>query len=80
MMTENTKKDPDFEQTLAELEKLVEQLETGELSLDESLAGFKRGIELSRRCQNVLDKAQQTVEQLVNPDDEDSVTDFKVDA
>jgi len=67
MMTENTKKDPDFEQTLAELEKLVEQLETGELSLDESLAGFKRGIELSRRCQNVLDKAQQTVEQLVQP-------------
>jgi len=79
-MTEKSEKEPDFEQTLAELEKLVDRLEKGDLSLDESLEGFKRGIELSRQCQSALDQAQQTVEKLVNPEDEDSVTDFDADA
>lgn len=79
-MSENSKKDPDFERTLAELEKLVEQLEKGDMSLNESLAGFKRGIELSRQCQSALDQAQQTVEKLVDPEDEDSLTDLDADA
>lgn len=63
---------PDFENALKELESLVEQLESGELNLDQSLDRFKRGVELTRHCQDVLDKAQQTVEQLLNPDDESS--------
>ena len=70
----NDKKDtlPDFEKSLEELETLVEQLESGDLSLDDSLAQFKRGVELTRHCQTVLEKAQQTVEKLVDPDDEAS--------
>jgi len=79
-MSKKTEAGPDFEKTLAELEKLVVNLEEGELSLDESLSGFKRGIELTRRCQTVLDNAQQTVEQLINPEDEDSLTPFEPDA
>jgi len=79
-MSKKTEAGPDFEKTLAELEKLVANLEEGELSLDESLSGFKRGIELTRRCQTVLDNAQQTVEQLINPEDEDSLTPFEPDA
>lgn len=71
-MNDKTDKQPDFEKALAELESLVEQLESGDLSLDESLGHFKRGIELTRRCQTVLDQAQQTVEQLMNADDESS--------
>ena len=63
---------PDFEKSLAELEQLVEQLESGDLSLDESLKQFRRGVELTRHCQGVLEKAQQTVEQLVDPEDESS--------
>lgn len=70
----------DFEKTLAELEELVEKLEQGDQSLDESLAGFKRGIELTRQCQMVLDTAQQTVQQLINPEDEESLTPFDPDA
>lgn len=70
---------PDFEQALAELEGLVEQLEKGDLSLDESLKQFKRGVELTRRCQKILDQAQQTVEQLMNPDDESSAVPFDSD-
>lgn len=65
-------KAPDFEAALAELETLVERLEKGELSLDDSLAQFKRGVELTRRCQKILDEAQQVVEQLTDNEDESS--------
>ena len=67
-----TGKEPDFEEALAELEGLVSRLENGELSLDESLKQFKRGVELTRRCQKILDEAQQIVEQLSKPEDEPS--------
>lgn len=79
-MSKKTAATPEFEKTLAELEKLVVNLEKGELSLDESLSGFKHGIELTRQCQAVLDNAQQTVEQLMNNDDEDSLKPFQPDA
>jgi exodeoxyribonuclease VII small subunit len=79
-MNKKTEAGPDFEKTLAELEKLVLNLEEGDLSLDESLSGFKHGIELTRQCQSVLDNAQQTVEQLTNIDDEDSLKMFDPDA
>lgn len=71
-MNEKQEKLPDFEKSLEELERLVEQLESGDLSLDESLKRFRRGVELTRHCQGVLEKAQQTVEQLLDPADERS--------
>jgi exodeoxyribonuclease VII small subunit len=76
MMKENTGKLPDFEKALEELEALVEQLESGDLSLDESLKQFKRGVELTRHCQGVLDSAQQTVQKLTDTDDESSAIPF----
>ena len=79
-MSKKTKAEPDFEKTLAELEKLVVNLEEGDLSLDESLSGFKQGIELTRQCQSVLDNAQQTVEQLLDTEDEESLKPFEPDA
>lgn len=79
-MSKKTELTPDFEKTLAELEKLVVNLEEGDLSLDESLSSFKHGIELTRQCQIVLDDAQQTVEQLINNDDEESLKPFEPDA
>ncbi len=78
-MSKKTEVRPDFEKTLAELEKLVADLEQGELSLDESLSGFKRGIELTRQCQSVLDSAQQTVEKLIDSNDESSLKTFEPD-
>ena len=78
-MSKKTEAGPNFEETLAELEKLVKNLEEGELSLDESLSGFKRGIELTRQCQSVLDNAQQTVEQLLDNEDEESLKPFEPD-
>ena len=72
--------EPSFEVTLEELEKLVVDLEEGDQSLDASLTGFKRGIELTRQCQSMLDNAQQTVDQLMDPEDEDSAAPFDPDA
>jgi len=80
IMSKDSKPEPDFEKTLAELEKLVERLEQGDLSLDESLSGFKQGIELTRQCQSVLDNAEQTVQQLLDNQDEDSLEPFDPDA
>ena len=75
-MKEKTQEVPDFEKALAELETLVEQLESGDLSLDQSLQQFKRGVELTRHCQSVLEQAQQTVEQLLDPADASSAVPF----
>jgi exodeoxyribonuclease VII small subunit len=53
-----------FEKALAELEKIVERMETGELSLEQALATHKRGLELARFCQQRLEAAQQQVKVL----------------
>jgi exodeoxyribonuclease VII small subunit len=54
----------DFEQALAELEKIVARMESGELSLEQALATHKRGLELARFCQQKLEAAQQQVKVL----------------
>ena len=79
-MSKKAKSNIDFEKTLVELETLVEKLEKGDLSLDESLSGFQQGVELTKQCQTVLDEAQQTVDQLTNPEDEGTLAPFKPDA
>jgi exodeoxyribonuclease VII small subunit len=79
-MSKKSDAGPDFEKMLAKLEKLVVNLEEGDLSLDESLSGFKQGIELTRQCQSVLDDAQQTIEQLTNNEDQESIKPFDPDA
>lgn len=56
---------PDFEASLAELEAIVEKLEQGELSLDDSLKQFERGVQLTRICQAALAQAEQKVEILL---------------
>ncbi len=50
-----------FEQALAELEKIVARMEGGQLSLEDTLAAHKRGLELAKQCQVRLEKAQQQV-------------------
>ncbi|MDZ7809677.1 MAG: exodeoxyribonuclease VII small subunit [Arhodomonas sp.] len=61
---------PDFETALAELEQLVARMEGGELSLEESLRAFERGVYLTRICQKALDEAEQKVEILLGGDQE----------
>ena len=51
-----------FEKDLEKLEQTVEALETGGLSLDESLKRFEEGIRLARRCEKALAEAEQKIE------------------
>lgn len=55
----------DLEQALRELESLVNKMEAGELSLDESLKHFERGVALTRACQKALGEAEQRVKILL---------------
>jgi len=70
------KKAPDFEQSLAELQTLVERLESGELSLEDSLGAFEQGIRLTRECQGALAQAEQKVQILLEKDGELSAAPF----
>lgn len=66
---ENGRDDLDFESAVKELEALVDALESGDLSLADSLSRFERGVELSRHCHTLLEQARQTVTVLLDPDD-----------
>jgi len=61
---------PDFEAALEELEKIAETMESGDQSLEEALASFQRGIELTRACQKGLQEAEQRVEKLMRENDQ----------
>lgn len=50
-----------FEESMAELEQLVETMEKGELTLEQSLETFERGVKLTRICQKALEEAEQKV-------------------
>lgn len=67
-MTENNQEPASFEAALAELESLVERMEGGDLSLEESLKSFEQGIALTRSCQQALATAEQKVEMLSGSD------------
>jgi exodeoxyribonuclease VII small subunit len=62
----------DFEKSLAELEKLVEQMEQGELSLEQSLAHFEQGVRLTRSCQQALEQARLKVDELLSTNQDDA--------
>lgn len=59
------KQAPTFEQSLNDLQALVERLESGDLSLEESLATFEQGIALTRECQSALQDAEQRIQLLL---------------
>ena len=67
---------PDFEQSLTELEALVEKLEQGDVPLEDALKTFERGVALTRQCQTALRTAQQKVEVLLNKNGQETVAPF----
>lgn len=69
-MVKKTKK---FEEAMSELEQIVQQLERGDVPLDEALAKFKEGIELSQFCNETLMKAEETVSQMITIKDDSTV-------
>ena len=65
-MTDTSPQDLSFEDALNQLEDLVEMMERGEMSLEDSLSSFERGVALTRRCEAALKAAEQKVEILSN--------------
>lgn len=76
-MTRKKSSTPGFEESLAALEKLVEQMEQGDLSLEDSLQHFEQGVRLSRSCQQALREAEQKVTILMQKNDQDSIEPFE---
>lgn len=65
-----------FEAALAELSQIVEQMEQGDLSLEDSLKKFERGVTLARACQTLLKAAEQKVQILVEQNGQSTLTTF----
>ena len=64
--SQNTAAGFDFESAMVELEGLVTAMEEGELSLEESMKAFEKGVKLTRQCQQALKEAEQKVQVLLN--------------
>jgi exodeoxyribonuclease VII small subunit len=65
-----------FEATLEELDSIVQQLEEGDLALEDALKGFERGVSLAREGQSKLTQAEQRVSILLDKDDHAALTAF----
>lgn len=67
-MTTSRKRAPDLEKSLTALETIVQQLEDGDIPLEEALKQFEKGVKLSRDCQTALRAAEQRVKILLDGD------------
>ena len=75
-----SKNELNFEESLNELEGLVERLERGDQKLEASLKDFERGVELTRKCQTALQDAEQRVEQLIEKSGVEQLIPFNPDS
>ena len=70
-MSENPSENLTFEMALAELEKIVRELEDGQIGLEESLAHYEKGVALLKRCYGQLQQAEQKILLLKGTDEDD---------
>lgn len=68
-----------FEDIMKKLEIIANELESGELNLDESLKKFEEGIKLSKECNDILEKAEKKISILISDGDEVKEEDFKIE-
>lgn len=66
-----------FENKINELEKIVGELEKGDLNLDESVSKFEEGIKISKQCNEILEKAEKKITILLNKDGEITEENFE---
>lgn len=64
-----TKKAPSFEQAIDQLEELIEQIESGEIGLEDALKRYEDGTKLIQRCRSILDSAEKKIAELTSEDD-----------
>ena len=70
-------KSKSFEEQMEQLEKIVGELEKGDLNLDDSVAKFEEGIKISKSCNKILEEAEKKITMLVNKDGEIEEEDFE---
>lgn len=66
-------KEKTFEESLVELEEIVQRLEKGDVPLEEALAAFQEGMALSKQCQDTLEKAEKTLTKIMTENNEEIV-------
>lgn len=69
-------KDINFEEAIKELENIADELEKGNLSLDESVLKFEQGMKLSKKCSDFLDSAEKKITMLITDGDNVKEEDF----
>lgn len=72
-------KQPDLEKSLNEITKLIEKMEHGDLTLEQSLEQFERGVTLIKHCQQVLNEAEQKVKLLMESNEQATLTPYEKD-
>lgn len=68
-----------FEEKIEDLERIVTELENGDLSLDDSVSKFEQGIKISKECNKILEEAEKKITILVNQDGEMKEKDFQTE-
>ena len=68
-----------FETAMEKLETIVERMEEGELSLEQAMTEFEKGVKITRECHQALQNAEQKVKQLIVTQDKFELTDFATD-
>ena len=72
-------KEKSFEESMQELEKIVQELENNNLNLDESVKKFEEGMEISKKCNKILEEAEKKITILLENNGEIEEKDFKVE-
>lgn len=72
-------KEANFEETIKKLEVIANELEKGDLNLDESVSKFEEGMKLSKTCSEILENAEKRISILIRKDDEVTEENFNVD-
>ena len=63
-------KEENFEKAMQDLETIAQELESGKLNLDEAVEKFEKGIQISKKCSDMLEKAEKKISILINDDNE----------
>lgn len=72
-MTDNPNKLPNLEESMSEISQLVDKMEHSELTLEQSLNNFERGITLIKHCQKILEEAEQKVQILIQTNNQETL-------
>ncbi len=67
---------PNLEESLAEITQLIDKMEHAELTLEQSLGNFERGVTLVKHCQKILTEAEQKVQILIQNNKQDELTTY----